>query len=128
LATGIDLLVDDLAGNIDRLFRLALIVQQHRFQLLAVDPALGVELFDRHFGPGHLHIAILGDIAGDRAGDRNLDGLLGIGQAAQAQNSCANGGAEDSAVKGIHRDFAPRKAGFGRVNAPQMGFESIRSS
>src|SRR5471032_2674621 len=71
----LDAVVDDFVRDRYRLFRITGIVVFNGFELLAVDTALGVDVFDGHFGATELHIAVLGYRAGFRAGDTDLDGV-----------------------------------------------------
>ncbi len=70
-----DAFVDDTVGNRDGLFRVAGVVKHNPFELAAVHAASLVDLLNGHLGANELHVAVLGDRAGDRAGQRNLDGV-----------------------------------------------------
>ncbi len=67
--------VDHFVGDCNGLFRVAGIVVFDRFKLFAIDAAFGVDLLDGHFGTVELHGAVLGNWAGFRAGDADLDGV-----------------------------------------------------
>jgi len=49
------------------------------FDLLALDAARLVDLLDRHLAAGELHVTVLGDRAGQGAGNADLDGIGRIG-------------------------------------------------
>lgn len=71
----LDAVVDDFVGYGDGLFRIAGIIVFDGLELLAIDAALGVDLFDGHFRATELHVAVLGYRAGLGAGDADLDGV-----------------------------------------------------
>lgn len=73
----LDAVVDHFVGDGNGLFRVAGVVVFLGFEHLAIDAALGVDVFDGLFGADELHVAVLGDRAGFRAGDADLDGVGG---------------------------------------------------
>ncbi|MNE16789.1 hypothetical protein D3C80_1097430 [compost metagenome] len=71
----LDAIVDDLVGNGHGLFRIAGVVVDHTFKLLAVYAASLVDLLDGHFRANELHLPVLRDRAGHRAGKSDLDSV-----------------------------------------------------
>ncbi|MCY1294298.1 hypothetical protein D9M69_416600 [compost metagenome] len=87
----LDLVVDDLVGHGNGLLRIAGIVVDHAFELLAVHAAGLVDLLDGHLGADELHLTILRDGTGGRAGQSDLDGVGFFRAAGQADGG--DGGA-----------------------------------
>ncbi|MNJ11088.1 hypothetical protein D3C77_52560 [compost metagenome] len=71
----LDAVVDHFVGDCHGLFRVARIIVFLGFKHFATDAALGVDVFDGLFGTNELHVAVLSDRAGFRAGDADLDGI-----------------------------------------------------
>ncbi|MCY1410742.1 hypothetical protein D9M71_261150 [compost metagenome] len=71
----LDAIVDDFVGNGHGLFRVARVVVFLGFEHLAVNAALGVDVFDRLLCTDELHVAVLSNRTGFRAGDADLDGI-----------------------------------------------------
>ncbi|MNZ76324.1 hypothetical protein D3C78_948270 [compost metagenome] len=70
-----DAIVDHFVGHGYGLFRVAGIVVFFGFKHLAVNAALGVDVFDRLLCTDELHVAVLSNRTGFRAGDADLDGI-----------------------------------------------------
>ncbi len=75
----LDAVVDHLVGDGHGLLGIAGVVIDDGFDLLALDAARLVDLLDRHLATGELHVTVLGDRAGQGAGDADLDGIGRIG-------------------------------------------------
>ncbi len=90
----LDAVVHHLVRDSHRLFGIAGIVIDDRFDLLAIDTASLVDLLDRHLAAGELHVPVLGYRTGDRACDTDLDGVCRVSdgdRSKQSQrNRCAN--------------------------------------
>ncbi|CAM5566029.1 hypothetical protein SSTU70S_07087 [Stutzerimonas stutzeri] len=67
--------VDDLVGDRHGLLRIAGVVVAYALELLAVHPAGLVDLLDGHLGPDELHVPVLRDRSGHRAGHSDPDGI-----------------------------------------------------
>ncbi len=65
--------VDQAVGYGDRLLRVTDVVVFDGNQFFAHHTAVGVDLLDGHAGTGELHVTVLGDGAGHRAGNTDLD-------------------------------------------------------
>lgn len=76
----LDAVVDHLVGDRHGLLGIAGVVIDDGFDLLALDATGLVDLLDRHLAAGELHVAVLGDRAGDRTGDADLDGVRRVDQ------------------------------------------------
>ncbi|MNT45041.1 hypothetical protein D3C72_1815970 [compost metagenome] len=83
----VNTVVDDLVGYGNGLFRVARVVVDHAFELSAVHPAGLVDLLDRHLGANELHLAVLGNRTGHRAGQGDLDGIGRYGVAGDTGES-----------------------------------------
>lgn len=80
---------------------LALVVDYHKFNLLAVDAAGGVDFGDDHFGGVLARQAVRGDVAGVRTSDAELDDVSGGGrQRERRRNEC--GGSEFDECRLMH--------------------------
>ncbi|MNN36531.1 hypothetical protein D3C81_1504310 [compost metagenome] len=71
----LDAIVDHFVGHRNGLFRVAGVVVFFGFEHLAVDAALGVDVFDGLFCTDELHVTVLSNRTGFRAGDADFDGI-----------------------------------------------------
>ena len=65
--------VDDFVGDRNGLFRIAGVVILHAYQLVALDAAFGVDVFDGLTRAVKLHVTPLGNRAGHRTDYRNFN-------------------------------------------------------
>ena len=73
----LDTVIDHFVGHGNRLFRVAGVIVVNGFKFFAINAALGVDLFDGHFCACELHVAVLSQRPGFRAGNTDLDGVCG---------------------------------------------------
>ena len=94
----VDVLVDGAVCGNGALLGFAGVVDDDPFQLLAIDATGGVDLLDGGEGAFTDHAAVLGDRAGGGAGQRNAQGVSGLGggghQAGEGQGGQEGGGTE----------------------------------
>ena len=85
-------LLDEIVGNLDRLFRIALVVADFQFQLLAEDTALGIDILDGHLRSALQLFTESGILAGHRTSNSDSQIFrLGSRYGAKRANS-QNGG------------------------------------
>jgi len=75
----VDAFGDEFGRDVGGDFGLALIIDDHQFDLLAIDAALGVDVGHDHFGGLLGRQTVGGQIAGMRTGQTELDGVGGHG-------------------------------------------------